>query len=259
MFGTLLDMYKKYMLGAGAVCILAILGGWYWFQGGALPAAVSVDAEDGVVRGPGYTIEQVAIDESDAIPDIERPVQFSPTVPPEIRVTIEQRAEEARVILRADKTDAGAWLNLALWYHAANDYDGARAVWEFMTRVAPNDTTAFDNLGKLYHFALRDFSKAEQYFLESKKINPESTVPYVELFQLYTLSLKNEQKAFATMAEAEAHFPGDAGFAFTLGAYFRDTNRPAGAREAFLRALDTARAAGNIELVSQINVELAKL
>lgn len=251
-----------FIIAIGAILVGA--GAWYYYR---TPGAITIDTSQlgtqmssTTLRGPGYTIEQVAIEDfKTSLPNLDREIKFTASVPEEYRATVRKHVADDVAILKKDPVNAGAWLDLALWYHTANDYEGARDVWEFMVKAAPKDTTSYDNLGKLYHFDLKDFAKSEEYFKKSISINPQSTTPYTELFQLYTLSLKNETKAVAIIREAEKQFPAEPGFPYTLGAYYRDIGNSKAARAEFERALALARATGNMGLVGSIGEDLTKL
>lgn len=245
------------------VAIILIVGGLfgiaYFAQKGSSqqqPATATT-----TTAGPGYTI--TTLDDgtfTEPAPSLDNPVRYSDAIPAAARTVIQKHIDEDVAKIKADKTNAGAWLDLGLWYHSAEDYQAAAAVWEFLTKVAPKDTTALNNLGRLYHFDLKDFPKSEQYFLRSMKIAPKSMDPYIELFQLYSLSYKKDTSAAVDiMHTAEAQFPNDSGLPFALGAYYRDRGQFVLARAEFEKGVSIARTQGNLGQVAAINAELAKL
>ena len=246
-------MPQKIILFIGAiVVIVAALIGVVYFVNKDAPAVGGAPLQN----DKGYTIQEVAIDE---MPDYRRPVQYGDGVPAEARAIIETRVALAIAALDKDKTNPTAWYELGVLYKTANDLAGAEVIWEFLTRAAPNDATAFDNLGKMYHFDLRDFAKAEEYLKKSLAINPDATTPYFELFDLYTLTLKNHTAAVDIMEKAAVHFPENSDFPYALGVYQRSRGNTVAARAYLEQAADLARAAGNLSLVSAINAELAAL
>lgn len=218
--------------------------------------------ENGGVTNPGYTITPIPLDAVGGLtpPDTSRAILFSESVPEEARVALSEKAAALAAELKDDSSRADSWFNLAIVYHTANDYDGARAVWEFLTRAAPNDTTAYDNLGKLYHFSLRDYPKAENYFNQSIAVQPNLLTPYLELFNLYRYSYQTESgKAVETLEKAIAKFPEEIDLRVLIGDYHRDRAEYEKARAAYTLALDKARAANDVQRIGAIGDSLSKL
>src|SRR3989344_7423213 len=178
-------MDKKKILVVVAIAGAVIIAGGVFFLFVVQPDIIRKSAEKANVSSgqatdtdlapPGYTITPIPLDDTirSPLPDLSRGIAFSESVPEPARVALTEQARSLAAILNDDPTRADSWFNLAIVYHSANDYDGARMVWEFLTKVVPEDTTSYDNLGKLYHFSLRDYPKAESYFNQSIAVNPE--------------------------------------------------------------------------------------
>lgn len=195
-----------------------------------------------------------------ALPPLDREVRFSDTFPEEARRAVREHVADDVRQLEEHPEDGNAWMDLAVWYHTANDYDAARAIWEFIVDVSPTNSTALNNLGRLYHYTLPDFEKAEGYFTQALAANPERADAYVELFDLYRYSYKTETSAAVDIMKAAVQvFPDDPNFEIQLGVYYRDRGELAAARTYFERAVTKARATGQLEVVTTINAELAKL
>ena len=211
------------------------------------------DANYTITQLPDVTIEEIA-------PDPRRPVQFGESVPQEVRTILAGQAAQLGERLEEDLGRADDWFNLAVIYHNANDYEGAEAVWEFLTKVVPNSATAYDNLGKLHHYSLREFGEAERYFMESIQANPSSVTPYLELHELYKHSFKtNTTAAVDIIEDALEKFPSMIELYTTLGIYHRDRGETAKARAAFTTGLDLARDANNVDLITVFGNELGRL
>ena len=256
-------------LGAAALIVLAIAGTAYVAvsRGGSMatttsPVIANTTSSSATQSGtPHYTMQQLpATSIRDIMPDLKHEVIFSASVPEAARKVILDKVLPAQKRLDADPTRADDWYDLASWYHSANDFAAAADVWVFLTKVIPTDTTAYDNLGKLYYLSLKDFPKSESYFKQSIKINPDSFVPYYELSQLYTYLYKTDTTAVVDILEtAAAHFPENPDPYTLIGIYWRDHANPTKARDAFLKAMDRARAAGDVNQINAIGDELAKL
>ncbi len=208
-----------------------------------------------------YVIEEVKDGTyTGALPPLDHDPVFSASMPEEARVAIMTRIEKNRAQLTDHPEDGNAWMELALWYHSANDYDAARVVWEVIVATTPDNVPALNNLGRLHHFEVPDFPLAESYLLKSLAANPDRLEVYIDLFDLYRYSYKtNTTAAVDIMKKAMVQFPDEWGLGAQLGAYYRDTGRPTLARAEFEKVLKTARDAGMLDVVSTMNAELARL
>ncbi len=245
------------------VVLVAIAGIAYFALQSGTEETTAPDIHSGESTGePNYVITPVPLtdDIRDVMPSLKRQVQFSASVPENVREPIRAKVASFQAMLDTDPTNGGAWLDLALWYHTANDYEGAVEVCEFLTKAIPTDSTAFNNLGKLYHFSLKDFPKSESYFKEALRINAEDITPYLELHTLYAYSYKKEStSAVDILEEAFRAFPNNPDPLTMLGSYWREKGNVAKAREAYTRALEVARALNNVALIQNIGNELSNL
>ncbi|MEK9176824.1 MAG: hypothetical protein AAB923_00855 [Patescibacteria group bacterium] len=256
-------MKKEYAIGLGVVVVAVLFIGIFVLRERQAPATgneVSTTTPSTTITGGGYTIEAVPLEDfRDFMPSLTRKVQFGASIPTEVRPQIGKRVADVLAKLTADPTQVADWLELGLLYHTANDYQGAKEVWEFLIKVVPNDTVSYDNLGKLYHFNLKDYPKAEEYFLKSIAIASTSTLPYYELHTLYRYSYKKDTAAAADILKKLANImPADPNPWFQLGLYYRDIGKATDAKAALTTAMDKARAAGMIELMTQIGAELQR-
>ncbi len=212
---------------------------------------------------PNYSIElEPEVSIKDLAPSLDRGIQFGASVPPAVRTVIQKNADEVIARLKKDLSRADDWFTLGVLYHSANDYAGARDVWIFLTKAvpAPGSSTAYDNLGKLYKFDLKDYPKSESYLKQSIQVNPKSITPYFELHELYRYLYKQDTTAAVDiLVTASQKFPTNPDPLVLLGDYYRDMGDNAKAKDAFTKALDIARTAGDVAHVKAIGEELARL
>jgi tetratricopeptide (TPR) repeat protein len=231
-------------------------------RGGETPAPVSGEAST-TVTGPGYTIHELPPETlADIEPNLDRGITFGAEVPADARVALQASVASAVTTLKKDPTNAEAWLNLGLYYDEADDYKGAEEVWQFLTKVAskPGVSVPYANLAKLYYFQYRNYAQAEVYFKDALSANPKDESTYLDLASMYHLDYKQQTTLAAdTLTEAAAEFPQDPTPYAVLGGYYRDAGDYADARVAFQKAIDRARAAGNMSAVNALGDELAKL
>lgn len=249
----------------GVLVIIGVLGGIAYFVAHKKVAegtTITIPGE-GATTTPNYTIEAVpSVSIKDIAPSLDRGIQFGTSVPPAVRAVIQKNTDEVIARLRKDETRADDWFTLGVLYHSANDYEGARDVWVFLTKVvpAPGTATAYDNLGKLYKFDLKDFPKSENYFKQSIQNNPKSITPYLELHELYRYLYKTDTtSAVDILVSASAKFPTNPDPLVLLGEYYRDRGNTILARDTFTKALAIARTINDVRLINAIGEEIASL
>lgn len=258
-------MNRNLILGISGVAVVAVLLGGYWYFGGSKIPGTNTpsDMATTTARTPNYTIEQVALPTlKDSAPSLERGVHFADSVPQEVKDLILKKYDTLKPRLVADPARADDWFDLALLYHSAGDFEGARDVWLFLLKVIPasSDAVLYDNLGKLYKFDLKDYPKSENYFKLSIKTDPKSLTPYTELFELYRYLYKTDTSAAVDIiTQAAAKFPESPDPYTLLGSYYRDKKQYDLARDAFTKALDLARTMHNVSLIDAIGQEIANL
>lgn len=240
---------QKILLLAGAVVFIGavLAGGFYLFP----TEEVRVDYTLTGIKEKTY---------SGSMPSLDREVIVSDSLPQEVKDVLRKKVADDQARLKRVPYDGNVWMDLALQYHSANDYDGAREVWEFVVALTPTNVTALDNLGRLYHFDLKNYELAEKYFRQAIVANPERPEAYYELFDLYRYSYKKDTSAAVDiMKEAAKVFPDDIGIPAGLGTYYREQGSPNKARSYFEQALTLAREQSNLSLVQALTRELSTL
>lgn len=208
-----------------------------------------------------YTINKVPLPSiEDLAPSLDRGIQFSASIPEDARMIMRASAAEIIGRLKNDVTRGSDWLDLALLYHAANDYIGARDVWEFLKKVDPNNFVVVENLAKLYHFNLPNYPKSEGLFREAMALDPSSFSPYDGLFELYRYSYKTETSAAVDiLKESLVMFPEETRIYLMIGQYYRDKGNNTQAKQAFLEGLDMARNQNDLQLIEAFGIELDRV
>ena len=255
------------------ILTLIIIGGGAFFffpHAATAPVAVSTNTAttsdistsdtSGVVHKNGYTIEQVPINILDEMPNPSRTIQFGASVPTEIRAVLSAHVTEIAAAIKKDPTNAGNWFDLAIQYHTADDFDGARAVWEGLVKLLPKDTVSLGNLGRLYEFDLHDFAKAESYFKQALAVAPKETTFYIELHELYAHSYKVGTGANIAIAkQGVAMFPNSTDFYVYAGDDYLAQGDTKNARSYYEQAMSIARTEGNTNLMTAIGQKLQSL
>ena len=115
------------------------------------------------------------------------------------------------------------WLELASYRKVSEDYKGAAEIWLYMVKLWPKDKAAYENLGNLNHFYLKNFSVAEKYMLKVIELEPKNTVGYLNLYELYKLSYKEKaDQAPKVLERGLAALPDDLALLHTLAEFYAE-------------------------------------
>lgn len=239
---------KQYALTAvGAMLLLGLgWGGYAFFQSKQDP-----------VQKPGIVIDLNAAE----APSLDYAVVYDPGLPADVRAKVSENIEILVAGLRQNGFDFNNWMDLAINYKVAGDYDAAQAIWEYVYAVVPTSGVAAFNLGNLNYLTNHDYPKAEGYFLEAIKREPTQTAYYLELAEMYRYAYKQEGSAFVDLLqEGLKKVPNDPDLLMTLGSYSIEVkHETAKGIEYFLMARDEVSARGNIDLARQIDREIARI
>ena len=143
-------------------------------------------------------------------PDLSRTVTIPSSIPRDAGNAIKARIEELAATLK-EKPDLGsAWLDLATYRKMINDFEGAREIWEFLTRLHPDSFIAYTNLASLYAFDLKDAVPAEKYFTFAYERGARDVSFFRSLYEFYRYVVKNDENAKKALSEGiernpEAH------------------------------------------------------
>lgn len=195
-------------------------------------------------------------------PSLSRSVAYSAGLSSEAKQILAGQIAKLREALSKNANDFSAWMNLALRYKGAGDYEGAREVWEYTTVKSPGDSRSPHNLGDLYHHFLNDFVKAEKYYLLSISSDPTVGINYLALHELYRDSYKRgTADAADILKKGIANVAGDQVIDMygMLGSYYRERGDAQNAIIYLTYARDAAEKAGNTMLVAEFNDQLSAL
>ena len=74
-----------------------------------------------------------------------------------------------------------AWVNLALFYAIAQDWDQTEAAWLYVDSLYPNDTEILNYIGNFYRNESHVFDLSEKYYRKSLAVDPAQPGIYAEL------------------------------------------------------------------------------
>lgn len=199
---------------------------------------------------------------SSTAPSLVRQVKYSADLSPDARRILGEHISKLSESLSNNVDDFGSWMNLAIQYKTAGDYEGAQKVWEYISYLHPGEGISLHNLGDLYHHYLKDFAKAEEYYKRSIDADATQGVNYLALHELYRYSYKQNTAAAADiLKKGIANVSGNQiiDLYSALGSYYQAKNDRTNAIFYLTYARDAAQKAGNTMLAAQFNDELATL
>lgn len=198
-------------------------------------------------------------------PNLNRQIVFSDSVSEAVRNIVLSKVATITTLLREDLTSFKNWLDLAIQYKIAGDYEGARDVWEFINETSPTNSVSFHNLGDLYHFNLKDYPKSEENFRKAIENSPQNTQSYGGLHGLYKYSYKQDSNlAESVLLEGIEAVTNNIDLVIALANYYKERGNMSkgdqtNAKKYYEQARDEAEKLGNTQLVETLNEELNNL
>ena len=227
----------------------------------------SIDISTPTAQGPDgeesqVVIQQIPISDDPTIelPNLNRSPTPGPAYSGQALDLITSRILEAQNAVKGDMTNFAKWLSLGNVYSIAQDYEGAKEVYEYLTIVNNNTSLPFHNLGTLNHYHLKNYPEAEKRYLEALERNDQSEQTYRDLSQLYLDAYKvGTGKAEETLLAGLEALPQSITLHTAIADYYEDSGDNAQAISYYTAARDLAEAEGNSSLVNSINNKLNNL
>lgn len=177
--GLMNATYRNLIIG---IIVAAILGAGFYFL--ALP--------------------RIAAPSANAVaPSLDIPYAITVDMSDDAKAILESDVEKLKETLREDPTDFTSWLDLALHYKIAGDYQTAEKIWTYVAQNGPAGIryVALGNLGNLYEYFIKDYPKAEEYLLQAITLKPDQISFYTDLYTLYHYGPKKGTGADAAVLE----------------------------------------------------------
>ncbi|MDO8604768.1 MAG: hypothetical protein Q7K40_05255 [bacterium] len=125
-------------------------------------------------------------------PELVRATDFPGSLSPEIKKIALSHIEAIIVALKKDPKNVDNWIELGLQRKAIGDYEGARDAWEYAKALDPQNVVPWGNLGDLYHFYLKNYTKSEENWKKLIALKPSYVHGYRGLYELYMYSMKEK-------------------------------------------------------------------
>lgn len=218
--------------------------------------ATSTTGTGVAAEGEGTAVTKIIpIADTITSPNYAKSLTFSSNVSASLRTALNAQLAANTAAINKDKYDFNAWMSVGNVRHMAGDEQGAKEVWEYVSKIWPDNVASFNNLGDLYANYLKDYAKAEANFLTAIVNKPGDTNPYRNLFTLYYDAGYNKSKAEAILKKAIAAVPKAVDMQVLLARYYRDTGRTAEAKTQYDLAIANAKSQGQTSLATSIQTE----
>jgi len=257
----------KYRIAAAILALAIIIAAIFLFarkggEGGAIVATSTASTtalelptpENPVIQGDGYTISLENGPDITA-PNYKVPIAFSADIPGDVRKKLNEEMATLVSRISKDKYDLRSWIDLGTLHKMGGDYKTAEKFWVYVSKLAPTNTIAFENLGDLYQNFLKDYPKAEASWLAAIKIAPQDTNTYHSLFDLYNDLEKKPAAAEAILKKGLAANPKAIDLYIVLARFYKTAGRTADAEAQFRLAIQAAQAEGQTVIADQIKAE----
>ena len=198
-------------------------------------------------------------------PELSSSIVFPDSLPEDAQVIIAGNIATLIDRLEKEKDSFNDWFNLAAQYKIIEDYEGARDIWEFLSISFTGSNTVFNNLGDLYHYNLKDFSKSEETFRKGIENDKNNVQAYIGLHELYKYSYKQETDlVIEVLIEGIENNPISTDLMITLANYYKERGNMSkgdqtNAKEYFELALVEAEKLDNTQLIDILTQEISNL
>lgn len=211
-------------------------------------SSTTSSGEDGVHMG------SVALPSK--VPDFHAPIYFSQTIQADAKNALQQAANSLARKLAANSADTKSWIDLGMVRKLAGDYRGAESAWIFVTKISPEDSRAYANLGNLYGTHLKDYRRAEAAYLASIKLNPLDETSYLNLHAIYKDFYKKETSATEDILKRGiAELPHSVNLHVALARYYKEKGDTEKASIQYVAAVAAAKAVGQTAVAEEIKAE----
>ena len=152
----------------------------------------------------GFVERKITAEEKKLLPSapaLDRPVDTPESFSEEVARQAREELQGAILAVKGEPYNSMLWANLGLYRKEIDDFQGAKEAWEYSFALNPRNPVVADNLGVLYGFYLKDFTKAERNFRLAIELEPTAHYRYLRLYEFYSDILKDNVKAKAAIAE----------------------------------------------------------
>ena len=194
------------------------------------------------------------------IPNLDKKWSIPESYSADAKIIINKNITDLTRELKANNDQYDKWITLGNTRKLVGDYDEARNIWEFTSRIWPDGLVAYHNLGDLYGSYLKDKIKAETNMLKVIEIDPHYIGEYISLYHLYEQQYgKQDSRAVGILTKGLGNNSQSVDIMIALGSNYRDLGDKVNARKYYEMAIAQAKVLGNLKLQAVLETELSNL
>lgn len=133
------------------------------------------------------------------VPNLDKPLVFPETFTDAQRKDFGTRIDQYVALLKKDKLDFNAWIDLGLYRKNIKDYQGAFEAWNYASAIYPKDSLPVLNIASLYGYDSRDIVKAEMYYQKAISLEQVLDYPYFAAAMFYEEVMQDIPKAISVV------------------------------------------------------------
>ncbi len=205
---------------------------------------------------------ELSIDEIRKIPQptLKKEIKIPLRYPEFYRESLQKKIQFSLALLKQYPYNTHEWNTLAIYWKAVDDFSGAAEIWEYLLKVSPNNSVYLGNLGELYQSFIKDYPKAERYYLEVMKSNPARVDMYRNLHDLYKYLYKTEtNSAIEILKDGLAHNKNNLELLVLLANDYKERGFVKEAKVYYNEAIKAAEKAGRFDLAKSLEKDLSAL
>lgn len=144
-----------------------------------------------------------------ATPYANRPIRFASSVSADIRAQLNEQLKVVQAQVAENPLNPGPWIRLGTIHKVGGDYANAALYWEYVAGAYRGKFVPYYSLGDLYENFLKDYAKAETNYKLAIEVDPQNVNAYASLYTMYHYTLKDDTKAAAILTQGLQANPGN--------------------------------------------------
>ncbi len=226
------------MWGSLVIVIVIVVSALIWRKSPQPNVDNKKEEQPVLISSSSPQLPEVILGSNIPAPSLDKTMRSSTIIGEDTKRRVDEKVKEIVSLLKKDSKDTDRWLELGLYAEVYTDYQRAKEIYEYVTRVDLNGYTAYHNLGNLYRFYLKDYIKAEANMKVVLDMNPTGVAEYISLSDLYYSDLV-AKKGFADdiLLKGIAKNPTSTDLMVSLARYYVNTGDKEKAREYYQKAL----------------------
>ncbi len=186
-------------------------------------------------------------------PSLDKKITAPTRYPAFYQAAMEEKLLDAKKILAESPYDVTQWGNIAILYENYDYFKDAEEIWEYLIKVDSIEPAYYARLASLYHFSLKDYTKAESLYEKTLALDSSRVDLYHSFHDLYKFLYKKDiRKAINVLKTGLENNPGELELLSLLANDYREAGDTKKSYEAYSEAITAARSKGFYDLATSL-------